>query len=390
MIATTLSSQSKREFLASFTSDLRLVGLRASNEELGSRLIFKCCVDHLKRFSGAAMRVARSRRLNEKWKFINALQKRGIASQFASGAGLDAAAIDPRLFPCESKQDREIFEFCRLAQSVPTTRMLYRQLPFIVRDIAHPGLPIVGILGLSSSVFSLGARDQFLGWTSNHKGRKKKGLNSCLQMSVCMAVPPYSYLRAGRLIASLALCDEVAKQYAVRYCRRGKSPRLLGVVTLSAKGIHAPIFNRIKLRTGGLYRRVGCTSGYSCLLFSLATMAAARVLVAKYDGSCPDNRSISTMKRALNLCEIPRENFLQMGVPKGVYLGVPDDGALLALRAAQTDYRPSYPTVAAAVSLWKEDARKALLRPDNVEKVRAFVPANCWAAKKKGFFDETI
>jgi len=334
--------------------------------------------------------VARSRRLGENWSFISSQQQAGIASQFAKGSDLNTEAIDPRLFLCESKKDKEIFEFCRLTQSVPTSRMLYRQLSFLIRDVAHSRWPIIGILGLSSSVYSLAARDQFLGWNSSRESRKKNGLNSCLQMSVCMAVPPYSYLRAGRLIASLALCEEVANQYAARYTRNGKSPNLLGVVTLSAKGIHAPIFNRIKLRNGDLYRRIGCTSGYSSLLFSARTIAAARALVIARDGSCADNRSIRTLKRALNLCEVPREGFLQIGIPKGVYFGVPDDGALGALREARTNYQPTYPAVATAVSVWKQDAKKAMQRVETVEKFVGFDPEFCKATKKKGFFDETI
>jgi|SRR5580704_766420 hypothetical protein len=390
MISTIRASKTKCDFLKSFSADLRKVGLRASTYELGGKLVFKCCTEHLDRFSQSAMQVARSRRLEERWAFINSLQEQGIGIQFTKGADLNPDAVAPQLFPCESKKDKEIFEFCRLTQSVPTARMLYRQLPFIVRDVAHRGLPIVGILGLSSPVYSLGARDQFLGWQANHSDLKEKGLNSCLQLSVCMAVPPYSYLRAGRLIASLALCDEVAREYAMRYSRNGKSPSLLGVVTLSAKGIHAPIFNRIKLRNGGLYRRIGCTSGYSSLAFSVKTLAAARALVIQHDGSCPDNRSISTVKRALNLCRVPREGFLQIGLQKGVYIGVPDDGALEALRSARTNYQPTYPTVAAAISVWRQDVKKALRIAENVEKFLGFDPVLCRATKKKGFFDETV
>jgi len=390
VIAATVSSQAKRVFLTDFTRDLRKVGLPANLRASGRNLTFKCPVEELRQLSSVILHQARIRRLQESWRFVDSLQRRGIASQFAAGISLDTEAIRPDLQICETKEDREIFEFCRLTQSVPSAHLLYRQLPFLIRDIAHPQRALMGILGLSSSVYSMGARDQFLGWTVGNGSRRRVGLNSLLQLTVCMAVPPYSFLRAGRLIASLVLTDKVAEHFIKRYRTKRNGPNLLGIVTISAKGLHAPIFNRIKLRSGGLYQRIGCTSGYSSLLFSESTLASAKALVVRCDGSCPDNRAISTLKRALNLCDIPRESFLKSGSPKGVYLAVPDSAALKALRSGKVNYLPPYPTVDAAVSLWKEDMRKALSKREIVEKVRSFDPASCRATRERGFFDGTL
>jgi hypothetical protein len=119
-------------------------------------------------------------------------------------------------------------------------------------------------------------------------------------------------------------------------------------------------------------------------------MAFARALAVKSDGTCPDNRSISTLKRALNLCGIPREYFVQLGTRKGVYFGTPDEGSLCALRSGDTGYSPKYPTVAQAVEVWREDMKKALSKRRNVRKVRAFDLSDCHASRKRGFWDGTL
>src|SRR5258708_29049422 len=141
-------------------------------------------------------------------------------------------------------------------QAVPAPRLLYRQLAFLLRDFGQPTHPVMGINGLSSTVYSLGARDRFLCWADRSKTIKQKGLNACMQVAVCMAVRPYSCLRTGRLAAAMALSDFVGSEFTKKFSRKRSVARLLGVVTTAATGIHAPIFNRIMLRKGGLYRRI--------------------------------------------------------------------------------------------------------------------------------------
>jgi len=152
-----------------------------------------------------------------------------------------------------------------------------------------------------------------------------------MQLSLCMAVPPYNHLRAGKLLAALAASGTVAREFSRRYGRT----KLKSIVTTSANGLHSPIYNRIMVRPGGLYRRIGETTGYSALAFSKATLAAARSVVVDSDGVYSDNRTISTLKRAMNLCGLPRERMIRLGIRKGVYMalagldGWPDESDVL-------------------------------------------------------------
>jgi len=384
-------SELRRKFLTSFVRDLRRIKVRATVDSRDRKLVFEAaCKPLSEKQLLATLSSARAQHLAEKWLFVAAMQKTGVAKEFAVGSSVEPEKIQPTLYLCESKKDRGIFEFCRLMQAVPAPPLLYRRLAFLLRDEGHPNSPVMGILGLSSSLYSLGSRDRFLGWTGKKSAHKRIGLNCCMHLSVCMAVPPYNYLRVGRLLASLSLTDKVAAEFRRVYSRPGFPAKLMGVVTTAAMGIHAPIFNRIRLRKGGLFRRIGCTAGYSALPFSPTTMALARALALKSDGACPDNRSISTLKRALNLCRIPREYFVRLGTRKGVYFGVPDDGSLHALRNGKIGYDPVYPTVAQAIELWRLDMEKALRISRNVRKLRAFNPFDCHATRKRGFWDGTL
>jgi uncharacterized protein DUF4338 len=384
-------SDLRRKFLTSFVRDLRKINIRATVHPRDQKLVFDAvCKPLSERQLLATLSSARTQQLSDNWSFVEAMQKAGVAGEFAVGSGIDPRRIQPSLHLCDSRKDRDLFEFCRLMQAVPAPPLLYRRLAFLLRDAGHPGKPVMGIFGLSSSLYSLGSRDKFLGWTGNNADHKNVGLNCCMHLSVCMAVPPYNYLRVGRLLAALSLSDRVAAHFGRAYSRPDSPAKLLSVVTTAAMGIHAPIFNRIRLKKGGLFRRIGCTAGYSAVPFSPTTMALARALALQYDGTCPDNRSISTLKRALNLCQIPREYFVKLGTRKGVYFGVPDDGSLDALRRGSMDHTPVYPTVPQAVDLWRLDMEKALLIERNIRKLRSFNPFDCQATRKRGFWDAIL
>jgi hypothetical protein len=73
-----------------------------------------------------------------------------------------------------------------------------------------------------------------------------------------------------------------------------------------------------------------------------------------------------------------------------VYLGVPDDGALEALKMARTSYKPAYPTVKAAIDVWRPDIEKALSNEKTVIRVRQFDPQHCAATRKRGYFDVAV
>ena len=186
-----------------------------------------------------------------------------------------------------------------------------------------------------------------------------------MQLSLCMAVPPYNYLRAGKLIAGLAVSNVVGTEFSRKYA----PDKLKFVLTTTANGIHSPMFNRFMVQTGGLYRRIGETSGYSALAFRKPTLRAAMKLVLARNSSFPDNRTIRMLKQALRICNIPREPIVRLGVRKAVYLAVPSGFRQAATKKSMLQW----PKDAEVVHYWKERVLpKAIVRPDIMSKLKRF------------------
>ena len=358
-------------FLRFLSLDLRRIGIRPELSLNSRRIRFRAKLTdigekQLRHF----FREECGRRLTDQHLFLQQMIASGVLREFTEISQLNIDAISPRIQLCTTRHDADIFKFVRLMQSVPAPPLLYRQVPVIVRDDGQPGSPIMGVFGLTSGVYSLAGRDEFLGWVGkNAEVRKKRGLKQIMHLAICMATPPYHHLRAARLLAALAATREIAEEYRRRYVPRNGRDRLLALVTTSATGIHAPIFNRLMLRPGGLYRRVGETTGYSAVFFSRDTIAAARQLVVHVDSKSPEYRAIRTLKRAFSICGIPREPLLRLCTPKGVYVALLGHQALTGLRGRTRCDEPDYLCTDEVIEYWKKrDLPKALEKIDRLGK----------------------
>jgi hypothetical protein len=263
--------------------------------------------------------------------------------------------IRPIIDICTAPADYGEFNSLTQFHSVPPPRLLFRRLCAVVRDRGNPRHPVIGIFALSSAVFSLAARDTFLGWDSaNDLNLKRRGLDSCMQLSLCMAIPPYDSYRAARLIVALAACREVAECYKARYCKTS-SGALHAIVTTSVSGSHSPMFNRIMIRSGGLFRRIGTTSGYSTMFYSAETIAAARDVVRHLHPAVDTKRArtIQLLKYGFAACGIPRDSLLRLGIRKGVYIAHGGTESLQFLRGALHRAVPDWPSASEAVAYWK-------------------------------------
>jgi hypothetical protein len=262
-----------------------------------------------------------------------------------------------------TREDFLLFKYCRLLQSIPTSPLIGRRMSWLVFDVAVEPKRLLGAFGLNSSPFSLGARDRYLGWSaSGATAAKERGLLCLMDMPICMALQPYAEFRGAKLVAALALTDEVNRRYSERY--KGRLPKgggLLGVVTLCATGVHCPIYNRILLRPGGLYRRIGLTRGFSTAFVSDPTLALARRVVQTFGSGLKRGlfaKSMRLVKRALELSGIPGEPLLHTGVRKGIYFGTGDARAVEMLRTSAYGALIVRPTVSAVIESWKSSLRK--------------------------------
>jgi hypothetical protein len=145
-----------------------------------------------------------------------------------------------------------------------------------------------------------------------------------MQLSVCLAVPPYNFLRGGKLMAALAFTDPIQEEFRKRYNKPGTcaTDQLLALVTTSAAGDPSAIFNRIHVRAvfsqtereeyaGELYRRIGWTSGHTSLMLSDETVKRAQEMARlspgralNGSGESGDRTRDRNVARALRECGI--------------------------------------------------------------------------------------
>lgn len=263
---------------------------------------------------GRALSALRQSQLLEEGAFVTTMEKLGVADLFASGVDVDLARCTPVLVPCTTRLEHSLFRYLRLMQSVASQERVGRRLKYLVIDVGQGRPWLIGGLGLASSLYSLGARDRALGWDHNPE-EKHAGLARCMDVSTCMSVQPYSWMLGGKLVAALAASRSLNDDFRRRY----KAP-LRTLVALCATGVHCPVFNRIPLVAGGLYRHVGETTGFSTASLSSRTFSIARSLCRGTRHSSAQSNILAALRYALRSCGIPGDTVLRRGASKAVYL----------------------------------------------------------------------
>jgi len=193
-----------------------------------------------------------------------------LLGYIANGSDVDPNNILPRLVEVKPKTELELlFRYASLHWSIPVSSGYGRRLRFLVFDDNNGKL--IGLFGLGDPVFALRARDQWIGWDSD---ARKVNLYHVMDAHVLGAVPPYSFLLCGKLIAMLALSNEVRETFRSKYreresliSQRVHAPYLTLLTTTSALG-RSSIYNRIKIRETSYWTSIGFTQGYGEFQFS--------------------------------------------------------------------------------------------------------------------------
>ena len=187
-----------------------------------------------------------------------------LVEHFASGSQIDPGSIDSKLVQVtpDSLESR-LFRFASLLWSVPVSQGFGRRLRFLVKDRQNDCL--IGIFALGDPVFNLSARDNWIGWT--HEDRRER-LVHVMDAYVVGAVPPYSQLIGGKLVAALMGSKEVRRAYERKYLarqsvirQRKHRARLVLLTTTSALG-RSSIYNRLSIPDGPRFLRIGTTKGF--------------------------------------------------------------------------------------------------------------------------------
>lgn len=221
--------------------------------------------DHLRTLHSLAVRTK-----IEKARESLAKKERDLVNYIAEGPEIVPDRISPRLVQVKPNTKEELlFRYATLHWSIPVSSGYGRRLRFLVFDRFNGKL--IGLLGLGDPVFSLRDRDLWIGWDLE---AKKDRLYHVMDAYVLGAVPPYSKLLCGKLIALLALSNEVRQAFRNKYrgctsliSKRQRQPHLALLTTTSALG-RSSLYNRIKMENRFLFHRIGFTQGWGEFHFS--------------------------------------------------------------------------------------------------------------------------
>lgn len=207
-----------------------------------------------------------------------------LLGQIAHGEQVDPAKFDPCLIEVQPKTEEELlFRYATLHWSIPVSSGYGRRLRFIVKDRSNGKL--VGVIGLCDPVISLGGRDRWVGWDST---QRLQNLRHVMDAFVLGAVPPYSQLLCGKLVALLATCDLVREAFYRKYA--GSESRISGrkfdgrlalITTMSALG-RSSVYNRLKFGTNLVYESVGFSQGTGEFHFSNGLYSSIAAYATRY------------------------------------------------------------------------------------------------------------
>lgn len=197
-------------------------------------------------------------------------KEKNLLQHVASGNEILPSRISPRLVEVLPESEEELlFRYASLHWSIPVSSGYGRRLRFLVVDDYNGKL--IGLIGLGDPVYSLAPRDEWIGWALSDR---RKRLRNVMDAFVLGAVPPYSFLLCGKLVAMLAASDAVCHAFKRKYRgarsvirRKVHDGRLALITTTSALG-RSSVYNRLRLGDRRLYQSVGLTKGSGEFHFS--------------------------------------------------------------------------------------------------------------------------
>jgi hypothetical protein len=210
--------------------------------------------------------------------------EQGLMRHIAAGSEVDPSRMSPRLVRVLPDSEEELlFRYASLHWSIPVSSGYGRRLRFLVVDDSN--CKLVGLIGLGDPIYSLEPRDEWVGWTPSDR---KKRLRHVMDAFVLGAVPPYSFLLCGKLVAMLAASDTVRNAFKRKYRgtrsvirRKLHDGRLALITTASALG-RSSVYNRLRFGGRRLYQSVGFTKGSGEFHFSNGVYRAITEFAQKH------------------------------------------------------------------------------------------------------------
>lgn len=236
--------------------------------------------------------------------------------------------IIPSLEVCETKKQFDLFRIYRYYWSSPYSEYVGRRIKILVRDIALPEKPIIGIIALGSSIIHIPERDAFIGWD---KETRTRNIIYTMDAYVLGALPPYSYLLGGKLLSYLIASKEVKEIFRNKYGHQITSTAnreandLACIFTTSLYGKSSQ-YNRIRYKDILLYNLIGYTKGYGTLHLSDETFNAMynlleenKISISNRFGDGPSWR-MRVIRSAADIIGINSDFLLQHSFKRAIYL----------------------------------------------------------------------
>ena len=238
-----------------------------------------------------------------------------LLTKFANGDEINPESISPKLVEVTADSEEElVFRYASLHWSIPTSSGYGRRIRFLVVDEYNE--KIMGLIGIGDPVFSLGARDSWIGWDRNIA---RQMLRHVMDIYVLGAVPPYSSLLCGKLVGLIASSDEVREALKHKYSGRksvisGKvlDASLALLTTTSALG-RSSIYDRLKFNGRPAFISVGFTRGYGELHFSNGLYSAISEYASQH--LQPTAKQAAWGSGFRNRREIVRKCLADIGLP---------------------------------------------------------------------------
>jgi hypothetical protein len=266
----------------------------------------------------------------------------------ASGREVCPEQIRPRLVEVKAdSEDELLFRYARLHWSIPISPGYGRRLRYVIYDDGNGKL--IGLLGLGDPVFNLGPRDSWIGWD---RTARRERLQCVQDLFVLGAVPPYSYLLCGKLVALLAASREVQESFYRKYWGREalisvkpSDGRIALLTTTSALG-KSSLYNRLSYDNGLKFESIGFTKGsgefhfanglYSKMRELALDRCAATAKKASWGIGFRNRREV--IRKALPLLGLSPD-LLYHGIEREIFVAALGENTQAFLRGEDSNFR---------------------------------------------------
>ena len=209
-----------------------------------------------------------------------------------------------------TKEQRDIWNYFRRHVSsfrqIRGGKLIGRQIYVLVKDLTTN--KYLGIISLSSDVYSMKHRDDYIGWSFE---TKDVNLKNIMNISTCVPLQPFGHnFNGGKLIAALAFSLDIATHYREKY-----DDSLLGLTTTSLYG------KSIQYDRLPFLKHLGYTEGYSTAnIPSEVTKLCANYLKMEYNYDYSTRKKLVIIHAAFKRLNIDKNEFLKTN-EKGIYFG---------------------------------------------------------------------